>query len=85
MTDTASDQQVYASNRLAGLAFHANGRWCYFRTSRGFKFDATLDDQHSYALVDPENESIVGVLVARHDGSINVPEFRVFFLRPLLD
>ena len=80
-------QTIFAEDRLAGLIFATQRRWCFFRPDNDlFIFNHPLDVERQQALVDPETDQMVGV--HSRDGFSCVknfpPLYRVFLLRPLI-
>jgi hypothetical protein len=71
-------------DRLAGLVFATEGRWCRFRTAFGQPFNYPLNDAEAYAVIDIETGTFLGVhSTIEFTGPTSVPIYRVYMLRPL--
>jgi hypothetical protein len=78
-------EDLYATDKLAGLIFLAGDRWCYFRADCRFEYNSPLDLTRTYALIDPETEQCIGIRSPTEFTGLEVPQsYRVFLLRPLL-
>jgi hypothetical protein len=84
-TPPSRQQDLYATDKLAGLIFLAGDRWCYFRADCHFEYNWPLDLKQAYALIDPETDQCIGIRSPTEFTGFDVPpSYRVFLLRPLM-
>lgn len=77
---------IYATDKLAGLAFRCLKRWYALAPACMLPFNQPLKMDSSYAVLLPEDGTFVGVLRgSRFIGPADPPDFQIFFLRPLRD